>query len=240
MEMHTDLTALKEVVPIGPLDNLSDKKMADLRLVPTRQIEPLALVPSGMPILVHQNVQSWLDSKLGPAFFRANMEPQRRGEPKLIRNIIDAHNRWIKKSLIRKGHAFSQDTAYICVHLGRGEFEDICTIQTIGRGINAIQVIMINDIWKGVDYVIKQVQATVKQKYIDIATIELISEVPLPAHLTDWFEENIRIDRNASSEEPLEKPQNSVQKETEEETEEESKEATVVSDEYQSSDPSSS
>lgn len=178
------LTQLSQVQPMGPVEQIQDKTFSELGITPPSQVDSQKMVTMQVPFRVHERVGKWLDKVLGPSIpIKLGGVPtgefRRPGERKYIKNITDVHNRRMKK--VFKKIDFDDSKLYIFALIHDDLYAEmhkskIVTCQTIGRGVNGLQMIIERDLQPLIDQYKIVFEEMMQQKYIEETSVSIIIE----------------------------------------------------------------
>lgn len=173
---------LIQVAPIGSIDNVSEDKLKEMGITPPSQAEALKTIDNKTPIRFHKHVGALFDKHLGEPHMGANGSAKMRvGEGKLLKNLIDAHNRKLKK--YQRKNKFEPENIYIFVAkhdkepIYRNNDEYIVTVHTIGAGVNGAKIVMSKETDNVISEEIMYIQTRIDQKYIKADKIIVIKSM---------------------------------------------------------------
>lgn len=177
-----------ELNPIGPIEKVPDEKMEDMGLTSVYQSEPQRIVSMMMPMHVHKRAGKWLDGILGqPAAIKVGgrnmgME-QRPGEGKWIKNLIDKHNRKLKKDFRKVEFDNNNVYIYALEHpdlIDKESGECLVTMHTIGKGVNSIKIMLSAELSDTLTKEMASLQNMIDKKYITVKNIEVMRSYKIP------------------------------------------------------------
>ena len=162
---------LIQVAPIGNIENVSEEKLKEIGLTPPSQATSIKTIDNKTPLRFHKTVGILFDNFLGvpnvPDSGRAKM---RTGEGKLIKNLIDNHNRKLKK--YQRKNKFDDNNAYIFVvkhensPVSKEGDNCVVTIHTICAGANGAKIVTLGNVDDVISDEIMHIQRLVDQKYV--------------------------------------------------------------------------
>lgn len=176
------ISDLIQVAPIGAINNVSEDTLKEIGITPPSQAEALKTIDNKTPIRFHKQVGALFDKHLGEPHMGASGSVKMRvGEGKLLKNLIDAHNRKIKK--YQRKNKFEPENIYIFVvkhdkeAAYRNNGEHIVTVHTIGAGVNGAKIVMSKEADNVISEEIMYIQTRIDQKYIKADKIIVIKSM---------------------------------------------------------------
>jgi hypothetical protein len=177
-----------ELNPLGPIEQVPDETMADIGLTSVYQSEPQKIVSMQMPMHVHKRAGKFMDGILGKAAaikvggYNTGLN-QRPGEGKWLRNLIDKHNRKLKKDFRKVEFDKSNIYIYSLEHpdlIDRESGECLVTMHTIGRGVNSIKIMLEAELADTLTQEMAALQNMIDQKRITVNKIEVMRSYKMP------------------------------------------------------------
>lgn len=176
-----------DLAPLGPIEKVPDSTMNGLGLTSVYQSEPQKIVSMQMPMHVHKRAGEWMDDKLGrkspiKVAGQDTGYQQRPGEGKWLKNLIDKHNRKLKKDFRKVEFDNANIYIYALEHpnLLNKEGECLVTVHTIGKGVNSIKVLMSAELADVITNEIAALQNMIDKKYLTVNKIEVIRSYKIP------------------------------------------------------------
>ena len=177
-----------DLASIGPIEKVSDDTMKDMGLTPVYQSEPQKIVSMVMPMHVHKRAGKWMDNLLGEASpiklgGRSLDMKQRPGEGKWIKNLIDKHNRKLKKDFKKVEFDNASIYIYALEHpdlIDQESGECLVTMHTIGRGVNSIKIMLMAELPDAITNEMAALQNMIDKKVITVNKIDVIRSYKMP------------------------------------------------------------